>query len=71
MKFKPLERVNEWPASSAVMRAQQCCTFLEDMMPRDVYLQVRKAVCEWDVQNDPGNELSEKRIAAVNARWKG
>lgn len=70
MKFKPLAKVPEWPASSAVIRAQACCMFLEEMMPRDLYLKVRKAVFQWDERNDPGYEESQKLTAAVNARWK-
>lgn len=55
MRFKPLEKVPEWPATSAVLRAQMCCTFLEEMMPRETYLEVRKAVFQWDCNSEEGN----------------
>lgn len=69
---KPKVRYGPWPEQAGFMRAEMCCLFLEPILnnvSRDLYIQVRKAVHDWDVGPEAVAETA-MRSAAVNARWK-
>lgn len=71
---KPKARYQAWPEQAGFLRAQMCCSFLEPILndvSRELYLQVRKAVFDWDVASNPDAVATSVRMkAAQNARWR-
>jgi hypothetical protein len=67
--MKSNDRFPAWPEQAGFMRAQMCCSFLEPLLERDVYLKVRTAVARWDISSEVESPETIRARAAVNARW--
>jgi hypothetical protein len=49
---KPKDVLPAWPAQSAWMRVQCCATMIQPFMSDEAYLELRTAICKWNLEND-------------------
>jgi hypothetical protein len=51
--IKPLDRMAALPEQSAFMRTQYCTDVLQQIIPHELWLQVRTATCKWHIDSEP------------------
>lgn len=68
MPIKPLDLIDEWPKQPACIRVEYCMLLLREILPPNMYLEVRTETCKWDQDDAEGNA---KRQAGAIKRWAG
>ena len=55
LALDPHDLIDEWPKQPACIRVEYCCLVLREILPKELYLQVRTETCRWDQDDAEGN----------------
>lgn len=67
--IKPQDNCPAFPEQKAVIRVENCCLYLREIISNDLYMELRKAVFKWDTAHCPHEQVSQKMAETVRARW--